>query len=118
MKLQIALAGLTGAASVGLGAFGAHGAASERAAELLRTAGEYGLIHALAVLAVAALPAAGVRALGWTGWVFLAGVLLFSGSLAALAFGGPRMLGMITPVGGLAFIAGWVAVAVAGFRRL
>jgi uncharacterized membrane protein YgdD (TMEM256/DUF423 family) len=98
-----------------LGAFGAHALKARLGGEALsiwQTAVQYHFWHALALLAVA-LAGAGpwFRA---AGWLFLAGVLLFSGSLYALAFGIP--LGVVTPLGGLALILGWVAFAVAALR--
>lgn len=121
----IAIAGLLGALSVGLGAFGAHGlqsVLSARSLEVFKTAVHYQFVHAVALLAV------GVwlnqlqeqSSLGhWAqaaGVAWLAGVLLFSGSLYWLSFGGPRWLGPVTPLGGLSFIVGWVCLAVAAWR--
>jgi len=122
----LTVAALLGASGVGLGAFGAHGLKSQLGAQGLdtwQTAVTYHLIHALAALAVgvwlraAALtghPApAGVT---FAGWSFAAGVLLFSGSLYLLALGGPRWLGPVTPLGGVAFILGWLALVWAALR--
>ena len=97
-------AALSGALAVAAGAFGAHGA-SERAAELLRTGGQYQLVHAVAALVALQLGARG------PGWLFVGGAALFAGSLYALALGGPRWLGPVTPLGGLAMIAGWLWLA-------
>jgi uncharacterized membrane protein YgdD (TMEM256/DUF423 family) len=106
---------LLAAAAVGLGAFGAHGLKSRVTADLLavfETAARYHLIHALAIVAVAWVaeryPGACATA---AGWLFLAGIVLFSGSLYALVLTGVRGLGAITPLGGLAFIAGWILLA-------
>lgn len=122
----LALAGLLGAAGVGLGAFGAHGLKARLGADGLdtwQTAVTYHLVHALALLAVgvwsraAALsgqPAPG--SLDGAGWLFALGVLLFSGSLYVLALGGPRWLGPVTPLGGVAFIAGWLLLAWTALR--
>ena len=98
-----------------LGAFGAHALKARLGVDALsvwQTAVQYHFWHALALLAVA-LAGAGpwFRA---AGWLFFAGVLLFSGSLYALAFGIPA--GVITPLGGLALILGWVAFAIAALR--
>lgn len=95
------LAALSGAVAIGAGAFGAHGA-GERAASLLRTGGEYQLIHAVAALVALQMGARG------PGWLFVVGAALFAGSLYALALGGPRWLGPVTPVGGLLMIGGWL----------
>ncbi|MFU8814273.1 MAG: DUF423 domain-containing protein [Pseudomonadales bacterium] len=115
------IAAVYGAAGVVLGAFGAH-ALRERLAEGLtvwQTAVSYHLVHALALLAsglwlrLAADPGHGSLHLPLTiaGWSFVAGVLLFSGSLYALALGGPGLLGPVTPLGGVGFIIGWLALA-------
>jgi len=103
----LTLAALAGFISVAFGAFAAHGVSDPRAQELLRTGSLYGFVHVLATLATGALSprARLVPAL------FLAGVLLFSGSLWAMALGGPHWLGAVTPVGGLSFLAGWLALA-------
>ena len=110
---------LLGGAAVALGAFGAHGLKARVPADLLAvfdTAARYHLIHALAIVAVAwaseRFPGAPATA---AGWLFLAGILLFSGSLYLMVLTGARALGAITPLGGLALIAGWVALALAPF---
>jgi len=121
----IVVAALSGAVSVVAGAFGAHGidassAAGVRARELLQTGSHYEIAHALAILAVSALtrraglkegPAMAAQVL------FLAGSILFPGALYALALGGPRWLGVVAPIGGLAFILGWLALALAALGR-
>ena len=108
------------ALGVALGAFGAHGLKARVGPELLETwetAARYQLVHALALLATAwaasRWPGPVVSA---AGWLFLAGVLLFSGSLYALVLTGVRALGAVTPLGGLCFIAGWLALALAAWR--
>lgn len=112
---------LLAAVGVGLGAFGAHGL-RQRLGEALatwETAVFYHLIHALAVVLVAVLIRSGVDLPGLRpiGWLFAAGILLFSGSLYLLALGGPRLLGPITPLGGMAFIAAWLWLAFAAARH-
>jgi uncharacterized membrane protein YgdD (TMEM256/DUF423 family) len=115
-RIWLVLASLSGFLAVAAGAFGAHGAADPRAKALLETGGHYQLMHALAVFACFAVwrllqaPAAGIAA-----WLFLAGSLIFSCSLYALAFGAPRIMGAITPIGGLLLLAGWLALAWAAF---
>jgi len=106
--------------SVAAGAFGAHALkASLDAAALAvwETAARYQMVHALALVAVA-LGARTIRtrALDVAGALFLVGTLLFSGSLYALALSGVRGLGMITPIGGLAFLAGWASLGWAALR--
>jgi len=103
----LTLAALAGFASVAFGAFAAHGIGDPRAQELLRTGSLYGFVHALATLATGVLTPRARLAPA----LFLAGVLLFSGSLYALALGAPPLVGAITPVGGLSFLAGWLALA-------
>jgi uncharacterized membrane protein YgdD (TMEM256/DUF423 family) len=108
------LAGLAGASAVLLGAFGAHGLRSVLDAahyELWHTAVEYHFWHALALaIAVSRGQHKAVRA---AVLAFSLGIVLFSGSLYVLALGGVRWFGVITPLGGVAFIVGWIALGVA-----
>ncbi|MBI1408068.1 MAG: DUF423 domain-containing protein [Caulobacter sp.] len=113
---DIAIAALVGLASVAFGAFAAHGMTDEKTIGWLKTASQYAGLHALAVLAVAALARSGLRVIAGTRSAFLVGVVLFSGSLIAMAFGGPRWLGAVTPVGGLAFMIGWLLLAASALR--
>lgn len=101
MNALMLLASLSGAMAVAAGAFGAHGAQGQ-AAEWLRTGGLYQLIHAAAALAALQLDAR------VPGWLFLSGGLVFAGSLYLMALGGPRVLGAVTPIGGVLMIAGWL----------
>lgn len=102
------------------GAFAAHGLEGRLSADDLdtwQTAARYHLIHALGLLAVAyAAQRWGSALTTAAGWLFVAGVLLFSGSLYALATTGVRALGAITPLGGLCFILGWALLVVAVIR--
>ncbi len=113
-------AGLLGALGVVAGAFGAHALRGQLDPALMsafETGVQYHLLHSIALLGVAWLASRSPGAASATaGWAFVAGIVLFSGSLYLLALGGPRWLGPITPLGGAAFIIGWVAVAVAGWR--
>jgi uncharacterized membrane protein YgdD (TMEM256/DUF423 family) len=109
-----AVAGLVG---VALGAFGAHGLRNRLTPDMLavfETGVRYQMYHALALLAVGVLMD---RLTGWplpaAGWLFLGGIVLFSGSLYLLALTGVTWLGAITPLGGLAFLAGWICLAIA-----
>jgi uncharacterized membrane protein YgdD (TMEM256/DUF423 family) len=102
---------------VALGAFGAHGLRARLSPEMLavfETGVRYHMYHALALVVTSLLMA---RMTGWlvaaAGWSFVAGIVLFSGSLYALAMSGVTVLGAITPLGGLAFLAGWAFLAVA-----
>lgn len=117
--IWVRIGAIFGLLGVGLGAFGAHGL-KEKLQTLgttatFHTATEYHLYHALALLAVGLLAAAGRpgSALSVAGWSFLVGILLFSGSLYALAVTGYTKLGAITPLGGILFLVGWIALAVA-----
>lgn len=104
------------------GAFGAHGLrgqVSERGLEVFQTAVTYQIYHSLALLLVAVPIGQGLsaRLLGWASGCFMAGILLFSGSLYLLVLTEIRWVGPITPLGGLCFMAGWVLVIAAGVRR-
>ncbi len=110
-----------GGLGVALGAFGAHGLEQRVPPERLATfeiGVRYHMYHALALLAVAWLAARwpGTSLVTAAGWLFVAGVVIFSGSLYALTLTGIRTLGAITPLGGLAFIAGWTCLALAAWR--
>lgn len=107
----VALAGISGAVAVAAGAFGAHGATG-KAAEWLQTGAIYQMIHAVAAMAAAGLP----RGRG-AAWLMLLGALLFAGTLYAMAFGAPRWLGAVTPLGGVAMIGGWLVLALVALRR-
>jgi uncharacterized membrane protein YgdD (TMEM256/DUF423 family) len=118
-----------GLLAVAIGAFGAHGLkerfrslgeqfgdmANERPEGIFQTATQYHMYCALAIVAVSVLASTGRggRSLEFAGWSFLLGSLVFSGSLYVLAATGLKRLGMITPIGGVIMIAGWVALAVA-----
>jgi uncharacterized membrane protein YgdD (TMEM256/DUF423 family) len=120
-RLALTLAALFLFAAVGAGAFGAHALRAKLAPDLLaiyQTAVQYHFWHALGLLAVGLMllqkPASG--ALAVAAWLLVAGLLLFSGSLYALALTGLRVLGAVTPIGGVAFLAAWLAVAWAAWR--
>lgn len=119
-RLFVTLAGILGATGVAAGAFGAHALRERLGADLLRvwnTGAEYHLVHAVALLGVAWVAQRHPGAAAQTaGWAMVAGVVLFSGSLYALALSGVRVLGAITPLGGVAFIVGWLALAFAAWR--
>jgi uncharacterized membrane protein YgdD (TMEM256/DUF423 family) len=123
----ITIAASFGFLGVALGAFGAH-ALQDRFGDyekgVWQTAVHYHLLHALVLLvygiALAAIPGlgdiVGPALLSWIGWLFVAGILVFSGSLYALTLSGVRMLGAITPIGGVAFLSGWALLALLGYR--
>ena len=98
------LAALSGAMAIAAGAFGAHWAAKD-VADLLRTGGQYQLIHAVAALVALRM---GAR---WPATLFVIGATLFAVSLYALALGAPRPIGAITPIGGVTMIVGWLWLA-------
>jgi uncharacterized membrane protein YgdD (TMEM256/DUF423 family) len=107
---------LAGGIGVALGAFGAHGLRGRLSPEMLNvfeTGVKYHMYHALAILLVAALMGRmEARLLPVAGWCFTAGIAVFSGSLYALATSGVTMLGAITPIGGVAFLAGWICLVI------
>ncbi|WP_297508360.1 DUF423 domain-containing protein [uncultured Caulobacter sp.] len=105
------LAAISGLLSVAFGAFAAHGIQAWKAVEWLHTGSQYQMTHALAVFAALALHRAGAKGMGLVAALFLGGTVVFSGSLYAMALGAPRILGAITPLGGLAFLAGWALMA-------
>ena len=120
-RIVLSAAALAGFLAVALGAFGAHGLKERLAPDMMavfQTAVQYHFYHALALLLVASLmlskPA--TSGLGLSAACFVTGPLLFSGSLYLLAVTGVRWLGAITPLGGLAFLIGWLALAWAAFK--
>lgn len=120
-KLFLVLGSLAGAAGVILGAFGAHALKARVAPEMLavwQTAVQYHFWHALALVAIGvlAIHLPSSAPLKWSGWLMMAGIVLFSGSLYVLALTGTKWLGAITPFGGAAWIAGWGAFAWACLR--
>jgi uncharacterized membrane protein YgdD (TMEM256/DUF423 family) len=120
-KLFITLGAVLCACGVALGAFGAHALKTRLAPDQLalwNTATQYLIWHALGVLAVglACIPLPEAAWLRAAGALLVAGVVLFSGSLYLLAMGAPKLLGAVTPFGGLALIVGWLALAAAVLR--
>ncbi|CAI8942082.1 DUF423 domain-containing protein [Pseudomonas jessenii] len=114
------LAAFFGFTGVGLGAFAAHGLKSRLTPEYLtifHTGVTYQLVHTLALLGVALLATQiPGRLLTWAGASFAIGILLFSGSLYVLTLTGISKLGIVTPFGGLAFLAGWLCLGLAAWR--
>lgn len=116
MKTFIVIGAVAMALGVILGAFGAHGLKNKLTPDLLavyQTGVEYHLYHALGLILVGVLinQFPQVAGLHTGGWLLLAGIVIFSGSLYVLAISGIRWLGAITPIGGTAFIAGWLWIA-------
>ena len=119
-RLFFTLGSLSAFIAVALGAFAAHGLKSRLEPAMLatfETGVRYHMYHALALLAVGwactRWPGGAAQA---SGWLFVAGTVLFSGSLYALSLTGVRWLGAITPVGGVAFLAGWLCLAWAAWK--
>lgn len=122
-RIWIVFAALNGAMAVGTGAYASHAlAAQPQAQEWFRTAGQYQMAHALALVLLVALGGQmggggmGGVTLRIAGWLFVAGILLFCGTLYALATVGPLPVPMTAPAGGWSFMLGWVALAVAALR--
>ena len=119
-RLFLIIGAVSAAISVAAGAFGAHSLRQTIEPSLLdvfETGARYQMYHALALVGV------GLVASRWpsslltsAGWLFVAGTVLFTGSLYAMTFTGIRVLGAITPLGGLCFIGGWICLAVAAAR--
>jgi uncharacterized membrane protein YgdD (TMEM256/DUF423 family) len=122
-RIFLILGSLSALVGVALGAFGAHALKERLSAEMLNvwhTAVEYNFIHALGLLIIGVLvlhfPASNL--LRWSGWLMFAGIVLFSGSLYALALTGTRILSAITPFGGVLFIVAWALLAAAAWSGL
>ena len=110
---------LLGAVSVMAGAFGAHGLAARldaRSLDLWETAARYLMYGALAMVLVGIFGRQVARGVDGAGWCLLLGSLIFSGTVAILALGGPRWLGAVTPIGGLLLIAGFLLFAWAALK--
>jgi uncharacterized membrane protein YgdD (TMEM256/DUF423 family) len=122
IRVFLLLAAILGGTSVAAGAFASHALKeklSERSLEIFETAARYQMYHALALLLVALLLSRAETAqslLTTTGIAFIVGVILFSGSLYALSLSGIKVLGAITPLGGLAFLVGWGCLAIAAWQ--
>ncbi|MEM9215700.1 MAG: DUF423 domain-containing protein [Cyanobacteria bacterium P01_F01_bin.150] len=123
-QLFLGLAGCLGALSVAAGAFASHALKaqlSDRALEIFETGAKYQMYHSLGLLLIAVLISqASTMGLSLTwlntaGISFIVGIILFSGSLYGLSFLGIKVLGAITPLGGVGFIIGWLCVAIAAF---
>ncbi len=120
-RIFFALGALLGCLGVAAGAFGAHALESRLAPDrlaLFELAARYQMIHALALIAAAwavqRWPSGMTDA---AGWLLFVGVLIFCGTIYALAFGAPRVLGAVTPIGGLSLIVGWLLLAIAALKH-
>ena len=116
-RVFVIFAAVFGLIGVAAGAFGAHALSARlepRMLEVFETAVRYQMYHALALFGVAWIcQQTRARSAVFSGWAFVIGIVLFSGSLYAMVFTGVRSLGFITPIGGVAFIAGWAALLLA-----
>lgn len=120
-RTLIAVAAINMFIAVAAGAFGAHGLKNILSPELLavwHTAVTYQMVHALGLFAIALLmPRIDSTLLPWAGMLMLTGIVIFSGSLYVLSLTGIRIIGAVTPVGGVAFLLAWILVAVAACRQ-
>ena len=122
--LWLPVAALNGALAVAAGAFGAHaleGRVPEPDVSAFHIGAQYHMYHALALLAVSWFSRQGSgpsKVLSVAGWAYLGGIVLFSGSLYIMGMTGSRAVVWLTPIGGLSFIAGWLAFAWAGYKEL
>lgn len=123
-QLFLVLASIFGGLSVAAGAFGSHALRdrlSDRALEIFETGAKYQMYHALALLAVGILlnqTKVAPLSLTIAGCAFIAGIVIFSGSLYALSLSGVKGLGAITPIGGAFFLVGWACLAIAGYATI
>ncbi|MGB3311276.1 MAG: DUF423 domain-containing protein [Nodosilinea sp.] len=119
-RLFVAIAAVLGGTAVAAGAFATHALRpqlSDRLLTVFETGARYQMYHALALLLVALVSSQGLGAVGWlttAAWAFVAGTVVFSGSLYALALTGQNLLGAVAPVGGAVLMLGWGCLAVAG----
>ena len=119
-KTFLVIAALSGFIAVALGAFGAHGLKPHLSAEAMQwfeTGNRYHFYHTFALLAVGLLFVNDSKLLRYAGFSFLLGIVLFSGSLYVMAITGMKTLGLITPIGGLAFLAGWGMLGVNAIKN-
>ncbi|RPF54837.1 DUF423 domain-containing protein [Abyssicoccus albus] len=119
MKLFLILGSVFMALGVALGAFGAHGLEdklSEKYMGIWEKAVHYHLVHALGLLIIGVIQGTTTLNVNWAGYLLTAGIILFSGSLYILALTQIKVLGAITPLGGVAFIAGWIVLMIAAIK--
>lgn len=125
MKFFLIAGALNALLSVAFGAFGAHmleGRVADKYLDTWQTAVQYQMFHAIGLMVVAILMSSSLlgplSSLNWAGYLMLAGIVIFSGSLYVLSLTGISILGAITPIGGVAFIAGWIMLIVAAAKAL
>ena len=122
-RIFLTIAGISGALSVGLGAFGAHALkdflTKNDLSDTFETAVRYQFYHTLALLGIALLMQhLDQKLLLWSGWAFVSGMTIFSGSLYLLVFTQVKWLGAITPIGGVGLILGWIFLALAAYKMV
>ncbi len=110
VRWWLALAAVNGLMAVAAGAFGAHGVSDPQVKDWLRTGAQYQLAHAVAGLVCFSLLRAEIGPASWAGWLFGLGGLVFGGSLYLMALTGAKILGAVTPIGGVLMILGWAAL--------
>ncbi|MBD1399652.1 DUF423 domain-containing protein [Pelovirga terrestris] len=122
MKLFVVMGSLNAFLAVAFGAFGAHGLKSKVSPDMLaawQTSVQYHMFHALGLILLGVLihlfPQTGL--LRASGWLLFSGIVLFSGSLYVMVVSGVRALGMVTPIGGMTFLMGWLLLAFCLFRN-
>lgn len=125
MKFFLIAGAVNALLSVAFGAFGAHlleGRVADKYLETWQTAVQYQMFHAVGLMVIAILMSSSLLgnlgSLNWAGYLMLAGIVIFSGSLYVLSLTGISILGAITPIGGVAFIAAWVMVIIAAVKAL
>ena len=125
MKFFLIAGAVNALLSVAFGAFGAHlleGRVADKYLETWQTAVQYQMFHAVGLMVIAILLSSSLLgplgSLNWAGYLMLAGIIIFSGSLYVLSLTGISILGAITPIGGVAFIAAWVMVIIAAVKAL
>lgn len=125
MKFFLIAGALNALLSVAFGAFGAHlleGRVADKYLDTWQTAVQYQMFHSIGLMVVAILMSSSLLgslgSLNWAGYLMLAGIIIFSGSLYVLSLTGISVLGAITPIGGVAFIAAWVMIVIAAVKAL
>lgn len=125
MKLFLIVGAISSMLSVAFGAFGAHlleGRIEDKYLDTWQTAVQYQMFHSVGLIVIAILMSSSLLGpltqLSWAGYLMIAGIVIFSGSLYVLSLTGIGILGAITPIGGVAFIAAWIMVVVAAMKAL
>ena len=125
MKFFLIAGAVNAMLSVAFGAFGAHlleGRVADKYLDTWQTAVQYQMFHSIGLIAIAILMSSSLigslGSLNWAGYLMLAGIIIFSGSLYVLSLTGISILGAITPIGGVAFIVGWIMLIVAASKAL